>query len=68
LLRLGGLNDGIIGTALTIVPAVHMYRQLRGAYSLSRISALWRTVALLFFTMITLTLFLILLTVLGVFG
>lgn len=68
LLRSVGLSDGIIGTAFMLVPPVHIYRQLRGAYSLSRTSALWRTLVLLVFTAFTTSLFLVLLTVLGVFG
>jgi hypothetical protein len=31
---------------LMLLPPVHMYLQLRGAYSLSRLSALWRSVVL----------------------
>ncbi|NJC05217.1 hypothetical protein GGQ97_001010 [Sphingomonas kaistensis] len=31
---------------LTLIPPVHMYRQLRGAYSLSSLSALWRAAVL----------------------
>ncbi|WP_379545373.1 DUF3667 domain-containing protein [Qipengyuania sp. DSG2-2] len=31
-----------------IIPVIHIYRQLRGAYELSRRSAIWRTIALLF--------------------
>jgi hypothetical protein len=33
---------------LLLIPPIHMYRQLRGAYSLSRLSALWRSVVLTF--------------------
>jgi hypothetical protein len=43
LLRLAGLP--LVGLLL-LVPPVHMYRQLRGAYQLSRLSALWRAVVL----------------------
>ena len=48
------------------------YRQamagLRGAYQLSRFSALWRTVVLLFFAFIAGTLFFLLLLTLGALG
>jgi hypothetical protein len=40
---------GAPGTGLLLLlPPVHMYRQLRGAYELSRASALWRAVVLTF--------------------
>lgn len=43
----------------TVVPPTHMFAQLRSAYSLSIISALWRTVLLLWFAFVTLTLFVV---------
>ncbi len=46
--------------ALVIGPPLHMYKQLRGAYRIGRFSAAWRTVALLFSTMVTSLLFLLL--------
>lgn len=59
---------GVPGTGLLLlVPPIHMYRQLKGAYQLSRTAALWRTVALLFFTLITSSLFGLILVGLGVF-
>ena len=57
---------GWLGVAIFAVPPIHMYRQLRGAYSLSRWSAGWRTVALLLMTLATITIFLILLLALGI--
>ena len=60
-----GLTAGIVGAIFMLIPPVHMYRQLRGAYGLSRFSALWRTVALLTFASIALTLFWLLLLALG---
>ena len=36
-----------LGVVLVLVPPLHMYRQLRGAYALGRGAALWRTGALL---------------------
>jgi uncharacterized protein DUF3667 len=61
-----GLGGGLLGAALLVVPPVHLYRQLRGAYALSRFSALWRTLLLLVFANIALALFLLLLVALGV--
>jgi Protein of unknown function (DUF3667) len=41
------IGAGVVGALLmAIVPPVHMFQQLRGAYQLGRWSALWRTAAL----------------------
>ena len=48
---------GLTVTAMTIIPPIHLYRQLKGAYCLSRFSALWRTFALLNITFVTAGLF-----------
>jgi hypothetical protein len=68
LLRPLGLPGGIALLAILIVPPVHIYRQLKGAYGLSRASALWRTVALIVLSLIALALFAAILLLLGVFG
>lgn len=68
LLRPLGIGAGTMVTAMTFLPPIHMYRQLRGAYKLSRFSALWRTFMLLIFASIAMTLFLGLLLLLGVLG
>lgn len=68
LLRPLGIGEAIIGTAMTFVPPIHMYRQLRGAYRLSRWSAIWRTFLLLNFAFIAATLFLLLLLTAGLLG
>ena len=68
LLRPVGAGDAIIGTAIAFGPPIHMYRQLRGAYQLSRWSAAWRTFVLINFSFVTLGLFLSLLLVMGVLG
>ena len=68
LLQRMGLTAGLLGVLLLLVPPAHIYRQLRGAYQLSRPSALWRTAALLFSSGMALTLFMILLLALGVLG
>lgn len=54
-------------TLLSIIPPIHLYKQLRGAYGLSRFSAFWRLCVLSVFIMIVLTLFLQLLLLLGLF-
>ncbi len=48
-----------------LVPPVHLFFQLKGAYMLRWYSALWRTFALIIFANITLTLFAMLLLGLG---
>jgi len=54
--------------AMMLIPPVHMYKQLRGAYSLSRFSAAWRTVALLNFAFMAGGLFFTLLLGIGAFA
>lgn len=49
------------------IPPIHMYRQLRGAYNLGRLSALWRTFLLVIFSIITFAVFIGLMLGLGVF-
>lgn len=63
-----GLPEGIALLAVLIVPPLHIYRQLKGAYDLSRASAAWRTAALMILSLIALGLFAAILLVLGVFG
>ena len=66
LLRLVGLGEAIIGLAVIFLPPLHIYRQLRGAYQLSRWSAVWRTFGLLVLAQIALGLFLLALVGIGV--
>ena len=68
LLRAIGLPEAAAVLAIVLVPPVHIYRQLRGAYQLSRLSALWRTVAVLIFTVIAGALFFMLLLAIGALG
>lgn len=68
LLRPLGAGETVAGLAITFGPPIHMYRQLRGAYRLSRFSALWRTFLLLIFAALASSLFLSLLLALGVLG
>jgi hypothetical protein len=67
-LRLLGAPDVIAGFAMLFIPPIHIYRQLRGAYELSRWSALWRTAVLINFAFIAASLFFTLLLALGVLG
>jgi hypothetical protein len=60
-----GAPGWIPGLLLAFAPPVHIFVQLRGAYALGRFSALWRTVALLIFGNITITLFAMMLLGLG---
>jgi len=53
-------------TALFLIPPIHMYRQLKGAYSLSTAGAVVRTLALLFATVLALTLFAMAMVAVGV--
>ncbi len=58
----------VLALATVFVPPIHIYKQLRGAYGLSRFSASWRTMILLGFIVIVLILFLDVLLLLGVLG
>ncbi|BDI59477.1 DUF3667 domain-containing protein [Qipengyuania nanhaisediminis] len=53
--------------AVTLIAPIHIYKQLRGAYELSRFSAFWRFAVLLVFINIVLLLFLQALLLLGAF-
>ncbi|MDY7523792.1 DUF3667 domain-containing protein [Sphingomonas sp. 10B4] len=61
-----GVGSGLIGLLVMFVPPVHMFAQLRGAYTLRKRSALWRTVALIVFAWIALTAFACLLLAMGI--
>lgn len=60
-----GLPGGLISLLAMFVPPVHMYRQLKGTYSLGRFGAMWRTFALLVITSITSSLFIAFLFYMG---
>ena len=60
-----GLSSDVIAPVAMIAPPVHMFAQLRGAYSLRKRSALWRTIALMVFAFLALVAFSMLLLVLG---
>lgn len=60
---------GVLGSALFAFGLpVHMFAQLKGTYGLSIFSALWRTIALLFFSILASTLFLLAIIMLGLTG
>ena len=52
---------------LLLIPPIHLYKQLRGAYELSRFSAFWRLMLLSLFIWIVMILFLQVLVVIGAF-
>ena len=68
LLRPIGLPEVLSGLAITFVPPIHIYRQLRGAYQLSRFSAIWRTFVLINFAFMAMLLFFLLLVAIGALG
>ena len=65
--RAVGLPNKWVALAAVLIPPLHMYRQLRGAYLCSRFGALARTAVLLVMSLLALTLYLVLLLVMGVF-
>ena len=62
-----GLVSESIASIAWFVPPIHMYRQLRGTYSLTKGGALWRTILLVIFAFIAISLFASLLFALGAF-
>ncbi len=64
---LTGVHEVFIFFSSLLIPPIHMYKQLRGTYGLSRFSAIWRLIVLNAFIVIVLMLFLQLLLVIGTF-
>ena len=60
-----GVPDPTLRLAALVVPPVHMFAQLRGAYELRKRAAAWRTVALLTFAFTVLVAFIVLLLLHG---
>lgn len=60
----GAIGYGAFGI-LALIPPIHLYKQLRGTYGLSRFSAWWRLMALSLFIWVVLILFLQVLLLLG---
>jgi hypothetical protein len=65
LTEVAGVSAGWITLAALAIPPWHMFAQLRGAYSLRKRSAAWRTVALLMFAFTALLTFIVLLLLHG---
>jgi Protein of unknown function (DUF3667) len=63
-----GAAQPVVPLAGTFIPPIHMYRQLRGAYGVSRLGGLARTAALATFGSVVLMLFLAMLMLLGALG
>ena len=59
--------EGVMNGLFLIAAPLHLYKQLRYAYSLSRFSAIWRFCVLFFCIQMVLILFLQALLVLGAF-
>ena len=64
---MAGVPSAALVLAGLLLPPLHIYRQLRGAYALSRFGALWRLAVLLMFILVVIVLFLEALLVLGAF-
>ena len=62
----GLISEGLASLAW-FVPPVHMYRQLKGTYGLSRNGAVWRTAGLTIFAFMAISLFASLLVMIGAF-
>ncbi|MET0536300.1 MAG: DUF3667 domain-containing protein [Steroidobacter sp.] len=63
-----GVSGAIWGTSIAIVPPLHLYKQLRGAYGLSRFGAFVRLFLLNILIIVILTLFSMLLVTMGLLG
>jgi Protein of unknown function (DUF3667) len=63
---LGWIGAPLVGAAAVFLPPLHLYRQLREGYRLTRYSAIWRLIALLFMCTFTLVLFVLAVVSLGV--
>ena len=57
---------GVVAGFVLLLPPLHMYRQLKGAYQLGRGSALWRTILLISFSITVAVLFVALLFAAGI--
>jgi hypothetical protein len=62
-----GLISESVASLAWFLPPMHMYRQLRGAYGLSKRGAVWRTALLTVFAFIAISLFASLLVAVGAF-
>ena len=62
-----GAAEALWASLLGLVPPIHLYKQLRGAYGLSRFSAFWRLCVLSLFIWVVMLLFLQLLLLIGAY-
>jgi hypothetical protein len=62
-----GLVSDSIASIAWFVPPIHMYRQIRGTYGVSKRGAVWRAALLTLFAFIAISLFGSLLVALGAF-
>ena len=60
-----GVSESALWFAAMLAPPLHIYKQLKGGYRLSRGGALWRTFLMLNFALVTTILFVTLLLYLG---
>lgn len=60
-----GMSESVLWIAAMLIPPIHIYKQLKGGYRLSRGGALWRTFLMLNFALVTTILFVTLLLYLG---
>ena len=67
-LGFAGLGTPWIPLAIIFVPVIHMYKQLRGTYQITRIGAFLRTIFLAGFCFCTATIFFIMLLAIGALG
>jgi hypothetical protein len=58
--------SGAVAVAM-FIPSIHMFRQLKGAYGLTRLGALWRTIMLTLFALTAALLFVAIIVGLGLF-
>lgn len=68
LLTFAGMPSGPLVTAAAIIAPLHIYKQVKGGYALSRAGALWRTIALLVIALVVAILFLLILLAMGAMG
>ena len=62
----GWVGVGWIASLLALVPPIHIYRQLKGTYGLSRFGALWRATLLTMFAFIVVGLFVLIVAGIGI--
>jgi len=63
-----GITSGWLWLPLLNAPVVHMYAQLKGAYALTRGAAVWRTAVLALASWLTLSIYVVLMILMGVLG